>query len=207
LYPTKATRSAAAQQLQRKREDTLSDAINNSREWNKGENIFMQSLPAKQTEKNLQPKGGDSLIQLVSFMLSSEEYGVEVLKVREIIRMPDITKMPNTPHFVEGIINLRGKVIPIISMRKRFGLPETDHNAHTRIMIMDVAGGLTGFIVDAVSEVIRIPASDIQPPPIMISGNIDQDFIEGVFNHADRLLIIMDIDKMFASEELEFATS
>lgn len=148
--------------------------------------------------------GGDELIQLVSFMLSNEEYGVEVLKVREIIRMPGITKMPNTPHYVEGIINLRGKVIPIISMRKRFGLQEVDHDLHTRIMVVDVVGGLTGFIVDAVSEVIRIPASDIQPPPTVVSGDIGQEFITGVFNHADRLLITMDIDRMFSGEEQEF---
>jgi len=146
---------------------------------------------------------GGELIQLVSFLLSNEEYGVEVLKVREIIRMPSITKMPNTPDYVEGIINLRGKVIPIISMRRRFGLPESDHDGHTRIMVMDVAGGLTGFIVDGVSEVIRIHSDEIQPPPPMVSGSIDQDFITGVFNHADRLLIIMDVDRMFSQDERE----
>lgn len=148
--------------------------------------------------------GGDQLIQLVSFILSNEEYGVEVLKVREIIRMPAITKMPNTPPYVEGIINLRGKVIPIISMRKRFGLPESDHDIHTRIMVMDVGGGLTGFIVDAVSEVIRIHSSEIQPPPTMVSGNIDQEFITGVFNHSERLLIIMDVDRMFSDQERQY---
>lgn len=143
------------------------------------------------------------LIQLVSFMLSDEEYGVEVLRVREIIRMPPITRMPNTPHYLEGIINLRGKVIPIISMRKRFGLEEAEYNSHTRIMVMDVAGGLTGFIVDGVSEVIRIRSSEIQPPPAMVSENLDQEFIMGVFNHADRLLIIMDVVRMFSHEEQE----
>ena len=144
----------------------------------------------------------DELIQLVSFMLAEEEYGVEVLKVREIIRMPTITKMPNTPHYVEGIINLRGKVIPIISMRKRFGLMESENSGHTRIIIMDVVGTLTGFIVDAVSEVIRIHSSEIQPPPSMImSGGIGREFITGVFNHAERLLIIMDVDRMFSDDE------
>lgn len=143
----------------------------------------------------------NQLAQLVSFLLSDEEYGVEVLRVREIIRMPPITKMPNTPHYVEGIINLRGKVIPIISMRKRFGLPEIEYTAHTRIMVMDVNGGLTGFIVDGVSEVIRVRSSEIQPPPPMVSGNLDQEFIMGVFNHADRLLIIMDAEQMFNKEE------
>jgi purine-binding chemotaxis protein CheW len=146
----------------------------------------------------------DELIQLVSFMLANEEYGVEVLKVREIIRMPTITKMPNVPQHVEGIINLRGKVIPIISMRKRFNLMESENSSQTRIIIMDVAGSLTGFIVDAVSEVIRIHSSEIQPPPSMVvSGGIEQDFITGVFNHAERLLIIMDIDRMFSDDERE----
>jgi len=146
----------------------------------------------------------DELIQLVSFMLADEEYGVEVLKVREIIRMPTITKMPNVPQHVEGIINLRGKVIPIISMRRRFGLMENQNSSQTRIIIMDVVGSLTGFIVDAVSEVIRIHSSEIQPPPsMMLSGGVGQEFITGVFNHAERLLIIMDIDRMFSDDERE----
>ncbi|NTV51044.1 MAG: purine-binding chemotaxis protein CheW [Geobacteraceae bacterium] len=144
----------------------------------------------------------DELIQLVSFMLADEEYGVEVLKVREIIRMPNITKMPNVPSHVEGIINLRGKVIPIISMRRRFNLMESENNTQTRIIIMDVVGTLTGFIVDAVSEVIRIHSSEIQPPPsMMLSGGASQEFITGVYNHAERLLIIMDIDRMFSDDE------
>lgn len=144
----------------------------------------------------------NELIQLVSFMLADEEYGVEVLKVREIIRMPSITKMPNTPAYVEGIINLRGKVIPIISMRKRFGLQDAENSSHTRIMIMDVAGGMTGFVVDGVSEVIRIHSSEIQPPPSMVlSGGVGQEFITGVFNRTEKLLIIMDVERMFSDDE------
>src|SRR5690349_17367639 len=110
------------------------------------------------------------LIQLVSFHLDQEEYGVEVLKVREIIRMISITHMPNTPSYVEGIINLRGKVIPVISMRRRFGLADSENNGHTRIIVMDIGGELTGFIVDSVSEVIRISGSEIQPSPSAASG-------------------------------------
>ncbi len=125
--------------------------------------------------------GSGKLTQLVSFVLSNEEYGVEVLRVREIIRMPGITKMPNAPHYVEGIINLRGTVIPIISIRKRFGLQESECNSHTRIMVMDVAGGLTGFIVDGVSEVIRISSNEIQPPPIMVSMETGRVPTQGVF--------------------------
>ena len=142
----------------------------------------------------------EELIQLVSFMLDNEEYGVEVLKVREIIRIPPITKMPNSPHFVEGIINLRGQVIPVISMRKRCGLAEADNTTHSRIMVMDSIGGLTGFIVDGVSEVIRIRGGEIQPPPL-ISGGIGQEHLTGVFNHGDRLLVFLDSDLLFSRDE------
>lgn len=145
--------------------------------------------------------GSGELIQLVTFTLDQEEYGVEVLKVREIIRMNSITHMPNTPPYVEGIINLRGKVIPIISMRKKFGLIEAENNSHTRIIIMDIAGELMGFIVDSVSEVIRISGTEIQPSPTVAAGGIDQECISGVINLSERLLVLLDLDQMFSGEE------
>ncbi|MGD0584607.1 MAG: chemotaxis protein CheW [Oryzomonas sp.] len=141
------------------------------------------------------------LTQLVSFTLSHEEYGVEVLKVREIIRMAGITHMPNAPHYLEGIINLRGKVIPVISMRKRFGMTELEHSAQTRIIIMDIEGELMGFIVDAVSEVIRISAGEIQPPPTAASDGGEQECIAGVINRSDRLLVLLNLDRIFSREE------
>jgi purine-binding chemotaxis protein CheW len=143
----------------------------------------------------------EELTQLVSFTLSHEEYGVEVLKVREIIRMAGITHMPNAPHYVGGIINLRGKVIPVISMRKRFGMTELENNAQTRIIIMDIEGELKGFIVDAVSEVIRISAGEIQPPPSAAIGGGEQECIAGVINRSERLLVLLDLDRMFSHEE------
>jgi purine-binding chemotaxis protein CheW len=161
----------------------------------------MANLPAARIEVS---NTSSDLIQLVSFMLADEEYGVEVLKVHEIIRIPTITKMPNAPQHIEGIINLRGRVIPIISMRRRFNLVENENSSQTRIIIMDVGGCQTGFIVDAVSEVIRIHQGEIQPPPsLVLSGAIGQEFITGVFNHVERLLIIMDIDQMFSVDERE----
>ncbi len=144
------------------------------------------------------------LIQLVSFNLDQEEYGVDVLKVREIIRMPIVTRVPNTPHYVEGVINLRGKVIPIISMRKKFGLMEVDNDKQTRIMVMDVGGDLMGFIVDAVSEVIRISGSEIQPSPAVVATGIDQECIAGVINQAERLLVLLELEKMFSLTEKKF---
>jgi purine-binding chemotaxis protein CheW len=158
----------------------------------------MSNLPSVITNEH---NVSHELIQLVSFHLDNEEYGVEVLKVREIIRMVNITHMPNTPPFVEGIINLRGKVIPIISMRKRFGLNDAENDHQTRIMIMDVGGELVGFTVDAVSEVIRVSASEIQPSPSVASSGVGQEYIAGVINHGDRLLVLLSLHMMFSNEE------
>ena len=151
-------------------------------------------------------KKGESqheLIQLVSFNLGAEEYAVEVLKVREIIRMTSITHVPNTPSSVEGIINLRGKVIPIISLRKRFNMSGSEEDNHTRIMVMDINGTLMGFIVDGVSEVIRISSGEINPPPAMVSKGGDKDYISGVIQHADQLLLMLQLDRMFSDDEQE----
>jgi purine-binding chemotaxis protein CheW len=115
--------------------------------------------------------------------------------------MISITHMPNTPSYVEGIINLRGKVIPVISMRRRFGLMDSENNSHTRIIVMDIGGELTGFIVDSVSEVIRISGSEIQPSPSAASGGADQEFITGVINHGERLLVLLNLEKMYAGDE------
>lgn len=153
------------------------------------------TLPVKAENSN------SELIQLVSFNLDQEEYGVDVLKVREIIRMPNVTRVPNTPHYVEGVINLRGKVIPIISMRKKFSLGDIDNDKQTRIMVMDMEGELMGFIVDSVSEVIRISEAEIQPPPPVVQGGIDQVCLSGVINRADRLLVLLELEKIFSLEE------
>lgn len=162
----------------------------------------MSNVPAIRTEEN---RATQEIIQLVSFELGGEEYGVDVLSVREIIRMPSITKMPNTSDFVDGIINLRGTVVPIISLRKRFGLCESERDDNSRILVMEVGNGMTGFVVDGVSEVIRIHGNEIQPPPsLVLSGGISQEFITGVFNHGERLLIIVDLGRLFSDNELEY---
>jgi purine-binding chemotaxis protein CheW len=147
-------------------------------------------------DKKEKDDSSGELIQLVSFKLDEEEYGVDVLKVREIIRMPGITRVPNTPHYVEGVINLRGKVIPIMSIRRRF---ESDKS--TRIMVMDVDGELMGFIVDSVSEVIRISEREIQPPPPVASSGVEQECMSGVINQPERLLVLLDLEKMSSRED------
>lgn len=144
---------------------------------------------------------GEERTQLVSFNLDNEEYGVEVLKVREIIRMLNVTRVPNTPPFVEGVINLRGKVIPVISLRKRFSLESADADGRTRIIVMELESEMTGFIVDSVAEVIRISPGEIQPAPPVIAGSIDQEYLAGVVNREDRLLVLLDMNRLLSCEE------
>lgn len=157
----------------------------------------MSNIPAVM---NTTGETTQELIQLVSFKLDSEEYGVEVLKVREIIRMVNITHMPNSPQHVEGIINLRGKVIPIISMRKRFGLMEAENSNQTRVIIMGHGDELIGFIVDSVSEVIRVSSGEIQPSPSVAADGVDQEYIAGVINHGESLLVLLNLDTIFSKE-------
>jgi purine-binding chemotaxis protein CheW len=145
-------------------------------------------------------KQDDELIQLVTFSIGEEEFGVDILKVQEIIRTMEITKVPRAPEFVEGVINLRGKVIPIVDLRKRFGLETRDHDKHTRIIVIEINQMIVGFVVDSVSEVLRIPANTVEPPPPVVSG-LESDYISGVGKLQDRLLILLDLNRLLSGEE------
>ena len=140
-------------------------------------------------------------LQLVSFCIGSEEYGVDILQVQEINRMVDITKVPQAPRYVEGVINLRGKVIPIIDLRKRFNLELKEHDKNTRIVVVDIGGNIMGMIVDSVSEVLRLSAETIEPPPELVSG-INSEYIKGVAKLEDRLLIFLDLSRVVDVEEI-----
>ncbi len=142
------------------------------------------------------------LIQLVTFSIGDEEFGVDILKVQEIIRTMEITKVPRAPQFVEGVINLRGKVIPIIDLRSKFGLTFREHDQHTRIIVIEINDMIVGFVVDSVSEVLRIPASTVEPPPPVVSG-LDSEYISGVGKLEDRLLILLDLNRLLSNEEQE----
>lgn len=141
-----------------------------------------------------------ALIQLVTFKIADEEFGVDILRVQEIIRMMPITKVPKAPFFVEGVINLRGKVIPIIDMRRRFGMATNAHDGQTRITVMDLQGQVVGFVVDAVREVLRIKESTVEAPPQVVAG-IGSDYLKGVGKLDDRLLILLDLDKLLSEAE------
>ena len=150
-------------------------------------------------------KQDDELLQLVTFSIGEEEFGVDILKVQEIIRTMEITKVPRAQDFVEGVINLRGKVIPIIDLRRRFGLDSKPHDKDTRIIVIEINNMIVGFVVDSVSEVLRIPAGTVEPPPPVVAG-VESEYISGVGKLQDRLLILLDLDKLLSSEDLENLT-
>lgn len=140
------------------------------------------------------------LLQLVSFKIGNEEFGVDILKVQEINRMMQITKVPNAPEFVDGVINLRGRIIPIIDLRIRLGMVKREHDKSTRIVVVELDGKTVGFIVDEVSEVLRIPMNITEPPPPMVAG-INADYITAVGKLEDRLLILLDMEKVLSEKE------
>ncbi|MGE5623879.1 MAG: chemotaxis protein CheW [Methanocella sp.] len=135
-------------------------------------------------------------IQLVVFGLAGEDFGVPIAQVREINRLVPITALPKSPPSVLGIINLRGKVIPVISLRDRFGFPKAADDEATRIVVSDVAGQTVGFVVDAVTEVLRLEDAAIEPAPES-AASVDSTFIEGIGKVEDRLVIVLDLAKVF----------
>ena len=144
-------------------------------------------------------QGGDAERQLVVFVLAEEAYGVETNTVREIIRMQAVNSVPDAPAFVEGVMNLRGSVIPVVNLRKRFNLPAGETTAATRVVVVDIDGEGIGVIVDAVTEVLRVTESSIEPASSVISTE-DSYYIQGIAKLSDRLLILLDIEKALGEE-------
>jgi purine-binding chemotaxis protein CheW len=144
--------------------------------------------------------GGEQL-QLVTFEVADEEFAVDILAVQEINRMMPLTRVPSSPADVEGVINLRGRIIPVVDLRTRFGLGSGTRNAQNRIVVVEVHERTIGFIVDRVNEVLRIDSSIVDPPPEMAASS-RSDFIAGVGKLEDRLLILLDLGRLFSSEEV-----
>lgn len=143
---------------------------------------------------------GINTMQLVSFRLAQEEYAITITKVQEIILMGEITRVPQTPVYIKGLINLRNTVIPIVDLRLRFGLEERPGDDETRIMVMNVSGKTIGIIVDAVSEVLRIAQQQISAPPPTVAG-LGREYLTGLVKLDKRLLILLDIDKILTVEQ------
>ena len=142
------------------------------------------------------------LMQLVTFNIGKEEFGMDIHHVQEINRMTNITKVPNSPIYVEGIINLRGGVIPVIDLRLKLNAEKKEIDKNTRIIVAEVENKIVGFIVDAVNEVLRIPDKLIEEPPAMVAG-IDSEFIKAVGKLEDRLLILIDIKKIIQANDIK----
>ena len=148
----------------------------------------------------LNAKHFDDILQLVTFFLGDEEFAVDILNIQGINRMIEITTVPNTPDFVEGIINLRGKVIPLINLRRRLGMSPLQWDRSTRFIVVELTNKVIGFIVDSVSEVLRISKDTIEPPPTMMNG-VKSDYITAVAKVQDRLLILLDLQKVLTTVE------
>lgn len=152
-------------------------------------------------QRDEQRAGYSDDTQFVSFMLGDEEYGVPIMQVQEIIRFERLTHIPQSAQFVRGVLNLRGRVMPVIDLRQKFGLEEHEEDRHTRIIVIDTGGQNMGMVVDEVSEVIAIDSEKVEPAP-ELGTKVRTDFIRGMGKLEDRLVILLDIDKVLTAEEM-----
>lgn len=157
-----------------------------------GQDAFYASGPDQARPDTIQE------LHLVTFNLDREEYGVDISSVHEIIRVGQITAVPNAPFFVQGVINLRGRVLPVINLRKKLFLPDEAFTKNSRIMVVESGGRVLGLLVDGVSQVRKIPVSSVDPPP----GEVEQSraFVLGIGKVDSRLIMIVDIEKVISKE-------
>ncbi len=146
-------------------------------------------------------RGEDREVQLVVFQLGREEFAVEVTQVREIIRMQDITRMPKAPSFVEGIINLRGQIIAVLDLAQRLNLEAAERGSETRIIVVEAGDVKVGMIVDSVSEVMRINEEEVEPSPAL-AADVEAVYLKGVVKLENRLIILLDLTRILATEEM-----
>ena len=155
------------------------------------------------SERRMVREEKEQLLQLVGFTIGKEQFGVDILMVQEIIREAPITVVPNSPDFVEGVINLRGNIIPVIELRKRLNLyTDTVKKEDIWILILDLGGRITGFIVDSVTEVLKIQESTIEPAPEIVVAGLENQYIRGVCDIGEQLLILLDFDRILLLEEV-----
>ena len=156
-----------------------------------------------EVEKNSRIKK-EKLMQLVGFEVGSEIFGVDILMVREIIRSAPITSVPNSPEFVEGVINLRGDIIPVIDLRKRLNLFRAETQEKNWVLILDIENSVTGFVVDKVDEVMKIDQDDIEPAPEIVLAGLESQYIRGVCEVAEkRLMILLNFDSILLANEIK----
>jgi len=160
--------------------------------------------PVAQSESSVQEMARSKAtgsMQLVSFRLSDEVYGIEITKIREIILVGEITRVPETPHYIKGLINLRSSVIPVIDLRARFSLPESELTQDSRIMVLHVGQRTIGIVVDSVNEVLRVGMDQISPAPPTVAS-LGNEYMTGLVRLDTQLLILLDVDRLFGEESL-----
>jgi purine-binding chemotaxis protein CheW len=140
-------------------------------------------------------------LHIVGFRVGTETFGVPITCVHEIVRVPEITSVPDSPEFVEGVINLRGKIVSVVDLRKRFGEAKIDPHKKNRVIVVESDGKLVGLIVDAASEVLRIPNGDIEPPPAVLQSS-ESSYVTGVGKYQNRLIILVDLQRVLQRGEL-----
>jgi purine-binding chemotaxis protein CheW len=140
--------------------------------------------------------------QLVVFKIGDEEFGVDIAQVREIVRLIEITYMPKAPAFIEGVVNLRGQIVAIIDLAKRLGISSHPRGETTRIIVIEIGENTVGMIVDSVSEVLRLPSENIEDVPGIIETEVPEHYIRGVGKLKDRLLVLLDLNRVLTSEEV-----
>ncbi len=148
------------------------------------------------TEIQLPNEQQVSQLQVVSFRVGEEEYTVDILRVQEIIRIPEMTRVPKTPSFLRGVINLRGQIIPVMELRNRLGMQSIPDTKETRIVVVEDSEKTVGLIVDAMSEVLRIPETALQPVPVTSQLQSQAEYIQGVAKLKDRLLILLNLETL-----------
>lgn len=156
-------------------------------------------VPDKENKANLTRE----INKFLTFLIEGEEYGIEILKVREIIGMMSVTPVPQSSLQLKGVINLRGKVIPVFDLRLIFGMNEKEYDNETCIIIVDVKGHLVSIIVDTVSEVMDVKGEEVESGP-ELKGKINNRFILGVSKVKDKIRLLIDIDKILGDQQLEF---
>lgn len=143
------------------------------------------------------------VLQLVGFKTGDEYFGVPIAKVKEIVRVPEITAVPDTPAFLKGVINLRGRIIPVIEMNGRLGLAAGQVRKKTnRILVLELDGSVVGLLVDSSSEILKVPEELIEPPPGVISS-LGAEYVTGVGKLKDKLIVLLDVAKLLSSEEMK----
>ncbi|MBN2160607.1 MAG: purine-binding chemotaxis protein CheW [Spirochaetes bacterium] len=142
-----------------------------------------------------------SSLQIVCFKIANEEYGIDILQVQEILKLPKVTKLPKSRPYIMGVMDLRGKVLPIVDLSKRFGIETNRGIESSRAIVVNISGKRVGLGIDSVSHVIKVNSNDIEPPPPVVRG-ISGKYIVGIAKMEDGFVVVLDINQMFSTEEL-----